>query len=895
MKHLFKFNKTLFASALLLLMSSCVSEICTNPPVVSGYKTISLHITQQQPTRLAVCNYTSTSLSEQTRGVSRPIENGELVQFNNGDLYLVSPQGFVIQHFRLVRDEPTDWDNRIINIDTHIGDFNNLENVEELVIHNVPGQVRYVYIMGNTPDNPTQGTINAVSGRIIDIVSQHCAWNVNLFGSTNALTQRGTTDTWAGSLRLAPTVARLEIASIKGTGDIADFDVVGIFIDNYFREARINGALTSSLTTGGADCDRFTGNAFAFDLENALHDWDTNGLGIPCTCCNLLVTPPQAPDFPHSTLVDGVWSYQVFAPKNRTDLDYDAQPRIIIRLRNIYKTGANTPLDGDRFVTVNFYDFDGVEAGTVYRLAVVFDENDLAFYPNTPPAPPVVSYPYLAVYPAVWVFLPNGGVRPFDVETNVSNWNIEWQGGAAPAGFTVNEVDLANKTFSVAATNNNAVQRNGVIRVTADALYQYVAVIQMPGNDTELDVVSSPSFVGAFWRENQQGERLIRMPHTTNNAWTAIAMDDWILLCSAPSTATGLGTNNPSDAENYILDPASATVSNMVTSTDTGSTDEIRFRIGVNGTIGANGTIQPDSNNPTPNATISGGHYTHRWGRVVVLHNDNQNAHIIWIRQGDGAHYVFTPTCPGAPRNANNVARWSAFNLTAPGIAYGNSIQLANRANPGNNPVWGIKTEFPTQAGAFFKWAGAAGNERRAFSPVGTITIGVWGDAAGGVWDDFGVHPNNTQETCPPGWRRPGIHTHAFLDINSIQLCVFRQSLWLNSNQGRPSSVWGIYADGFFDRRMATSGEMPATVAGGTAQTAHIGRLFFNPATNYHLFLPGAGRRRILFEVGEAGNYWMSTAHDDEQAWFSNFRDWIAMAGRATRSIGSNIRCVADE
>ena len=43
-------------------------------------------------------------------------------------------------------------------------------------------------------------------------------------------------------------------------------------------------------------------------------------------------------------------------------------------------------------------------------------------------------------------------------------------------------------------------------------------------------------FAGAFWRNNQRGERLIRMTHPNNNLWTATAKDDWIQLCNASFT-----------------------------------------------------------------------------------------------------------------------------------------------------------------------------------------------------------------------------------------------------------------------------------------------------------------------------------------------------------------------
>jgi hypothetical protein len=79
-----------------------------------------------------------------------------------------------------------------------------------------------------------------------------------------------------------------------------------------------------------------------------------------------------------------------------------------------------------------------------------------------------------------------------------------------------------------------------------------------------------------------------------------------------------------------------------------------------------------------------------------------------------------------------------------------------------------------------------------------------------------------------------------------------RQSLFLNpqlaSTSSTANSIWGFYADGFFDRRgranpQGTSPAANSAVDVNSVNVAVGGRLFFNPRTHYHLFFPFGGRR----------------------------------------------------
>ena len=387
------FTKSLLLlTALTLSLSSCVSEsILPEPPPIieGGYTTISLRITQQAPT---------------TRGVSRPIPNGELLEFNSGDLYLVNALGIVVRHFSITpaggAGSTFQTGGNIINISAF--DFDPVTNTHVLPLHvNVPSNVTYVYMIGNTPGNSNGangGRINTIVGRELNILSQYDAWNANLFGRTtnrlvhtsgqyniiNGIQHR----IYRGELYLAPTVARFEIGEIRGAGDIAQFTVAGIYMDNFVARARINGELITTPWSGNTTPGAFALNGSVHFMNTPASQWalfDEPGLSN---------TPPSLSVRPTGSTINNpiVWSYQVFAPSARTTTTLTAtqQPRIILRLSGVRLIGATEAMTGYRFVTVrNFFDggaaFSGIQAGEVYHIPVVmFDETDLRGAPNMP-------------------------------------------------------------------------------------------------------------------------------------------------------------------------------------------------------------------------------------------------------------------------------------------------------------------------------------------------------------------------------------------------------------------------------------------------------------------------------------------------------------------------------
>jgi len=257
--------------------------------------------------------------------------------------------------------------------------------------------------------------------------------------------------------------------------------------------------------------------------------------------------------------------------------------------------------------------------------------------------------------------------------------------------------------------------------------------------------------------------------------------------------------------------------------------------------------------------------------------------------------------------------RFSPYNLTMSGgtIVNNNWGQLPHLAQNG-----GILTDYPTKAGFMFVFP-----ERYAISPdAPTGSFGAWNQNI--LKDDKGPWKTDW-ETCPPYYRRPHDGQN-YLVANStggIPDSEIRQSLWVTPGVGKASnydnSVWGYYADGYFDRRQivnALGGTNPATlsaVATNSVQVAYKGRLFFNPSSLASLFFPSAGYRNsdngTLNNAGENGYYRTTQVHtviNNFNMWhlyfFSNasvhdtYMEYNIKASNSSRTEGGSIRCVYD-
>ncbi len=491
-----------------------------------------------------------------------------------------------------------------------------------------------------------------------------------------------------------------------------------------------------------------------------------------------------------------------------------------------------------------------------------------------------------------------------------SGWlSIDPSESSGPGDATPADVHL------IAPANDTGGDRTAWVRIEAGRLLYIVEVVQKKAGQTQKpiviiggDYISSQylTYVGAFWKAGQTGERIIRIRAGDDpavvGAWTASVVwmdgrwgpDDGVVLeattLAALQTANpGIYTANPGDAEDYHLTGIEDTYIGGTVTTDTEEGRYITFRIGLK-----------TAYTPTPE-------FPARYA-VVQISLGGVKAQRVFLRQGEGADYLMSPGDPihsgglaGPTRSA--VKKFSPYNLTASAL---------NAKVPRPNPVESAFTEYPTRAGAMFQWASYYGPQQRvAWDPYRASPQGVaWRSdgTTGGYWNNY----ESLQETCPDGYRRPAdgpVNTDwAANDLSSSEV---RQSLWSEPVQGgftysNTNFLWGCYADGWFDRRptakMRDSDRFPSAVVPGTSSVAYVGALFYNPffgsdRYNASLFFPACGGRQTngsLSWVGTQACYWTSSTQQSlvSFSWLYTFSSTGACSINTGRTNAYSIRCV---
>jgi len=491
-----------------------------------------------------------------------------------------------------------------------------------------------------------------------------------------------------------------------------------------------------------------------------------------------------------------------------------------------------------------------------------------------------------------------GGNQNVAVSTNQTGWTIS-NLESVPDWVGLSGIGTGALTVSMSQANNTNAARTASLTITTTgvALSKTVTIIQLPSDDQVVDNFLPATvypYVGAFWRYNQTGERLIRIPRPTiaaevsriDGPWSAtvIAGSDWIVLDTVMTTDKNVGWRtdvvpDESNVDSYEnkpdfdnLHPVKSTLTS-VNGTMSASSPQIYFRIGVKTPL-ASATTPP------------------RYGMILLTFTSKGSFAIqrLWIRQGEAADYIMRHSdaiigTDGYINNTRPLARkflpcnttWSPFNMAVPFNG-------------------GLPTKYPTQAGAYFQWMNTT-NKRYAYPPTGLATPWNSSYPSGtnpGLWKDA-TNYSATYETCPSGFHRPsdGLENQAVPDImigydivtptnNWVINSEMRQSLWLippqtrNTPAGNGNSIWGYYADGFFDRRKiydSPTSTTPLTVVStGNNDIAYAGRLFFNPYSdsNASIFLPSAGYRNNgsgALQETRFGYYWSSSSDGNSGGW----------------------------
>ena len=512
------------------------------------------------------------------------------------------------------------------------------------------------------------------------------------------------------------------------------------------------------------------------------------------------------------------------------------------------------------------------------------------------------------------------------ITTVAGGWKVTYK----PDWITVNPdlgTSSTGNTLNVSvAQNQDITARFDVIIVEAGSLSDTISVTQWGNPNTGnlanegggTPPTNTLTYVGAFWRASETGERVIKfnMGGSTANtgAWSASVVwidsnwgpDDGVVLSLDKTTDPNFNTNNPDNAENYQVGGENLIVKGAMTSTT--SNADVVFRIGLKS------KYKPTDNNPA------------RYAVVLFAYAGESKYQKIFLRQGEGADYLMINDDPvsGDLSQRTVCQRFSPYNLTADTLNRTVITQANARSGASGNKS--KFTDFPTKAGAFFQWANtstgspSAMGMRWAIDPntaTWPTTTPSWSESSPSPTTYWDPTLNANNETCPPDYRRPTDgSTTGEATGNDISSSEIRQSLFknplkgMNTNSPSPNALWGYYADGYFDRRPLTSN---TTVSSGTREVAYVGVLFFNPIIdgkryNSSVFFPALGWRYYnatnkgsdgnLTQAGTVGYYWTSSMYNTQTSpatsagWTLFLNSSTLGSWRVESPTGAAIRCV---
>ncbi len=419
--------------------------------------------------------------------------------------------------------------------------------------------------------------------------------------------------------------------------------------------------------------------------------------------------------------------------------------------------------------------------------------------------------------------------------------------GGSSAANTTQATPLTIKAGSY--WNGNHVRKT-TFSIFAGELHKSITVIQLPSPHNVMAGIESVTdvtdYTGAFWRADQRGERLIGLKGGKD--WSAFVLGgaDWVVMDSKPSTDPNVGTTNAAVHSGNDTGFETEHTVNSTVGWVSGKASEGKeyFRLGLR-----------NSHAATPDAPA-------RYALVYVVEGyvnstsklPPNRARLLYLRQGHEADYLF----PRSQRPGDANMRFSPYNLTVPAAKRTGAYET-----DGVVPLdarGAVFTDYPTQAGAMFRGVTPS---LRAIHPVKDIDPAIWGDVTLTI-------PYNTSamESCPYGYRRPTGETIT----DEVP-----QSLWLNTSVSltdgdMSNSIFGYYADGYFDRRSigtpasANNVYPNSAVEVDLAGVAYQGNLYFNPLTGASIFMPAAGYKSnvgISYYLGRQGVYWTSSMTND--------------------------------
>ncbi len=354
-----------------------------------------------------------------------------------------------------------------------------------------------------------------------------------------------------------------------------------------------------------------------------------------------------------------------------------------------------------------------------------------------------------------------------------------------------------------------------------------------------------PTCVGAFWRHDQSGERIVKIqPSQTEDLgeWRAFVyqMDaNWDSNTDIRLSTDASNVNYDDDAEEHQVTTLSQSISGTC-----GVDNPIVFKIG----------LTEDDWDMKSNVT---GFYTPaRYAVVMLIYANSTKYQLIYLRQGEDPDYLFSKydtytNKAGVSVNRAYATKLSPYNLTAQSwkdetpdattkifAAEPVSVvlQLQYADSPDATKTKGTFVDYPSQVGGYITpstYSNHAYYLLNATDNYSSSTIAMpWVQA---YYEASPKGVSSADGTRTFDYERPnaGMDT-AFDPTYDGAKSQFAHSLFYDPLNNGTNCQSGYYADGFHDRRQV--GKQYTT-----RNMSSTGMLFYNPSSNASVFLPAGG------------------------------------------------------
>ncbi|MCD8043006.1 MAG: hypothetical protein LUH10_08060 [Tannerellaceae bacterium] len=342
-----------------------------------------------------------------TKADTENVESGTFTELTNGGIFFIADDANkTILRTAIIANSPA-------------GTVTPTQIQEGFLFTDIDASAKWVYVVGNydflASSAPTVAKLADLENLKVGILSQTNQNNNKKFGVEDAtlfgfgnivVASTATQDKYPtynvdreAIFDISPIIARLEIDEIEGLGQIDEFNLAGIYINNFYLEMSVvsvmdindlihNGILPTDYdkylrTTTSQTNGKYLDSWYEYLFDDGDVDASGNYIGLS-TIASLSHTP-----------VNETWAYNVFA-------NGSAVPHIILhftdmKMKSTYGGNVNsgnlientvTGTYGEKYLTITGYNKAGTDVdqpilgGNVYKLAnIIFDEDDLDDYP----------------------------------------------------------------------------------------------------------------------------------------------------------------------------------------------------------------------------------------------------------------------------------------------------------------------------------------------------------------------------------------------------------------------------------------------------------------------------------------------------------------------------------